>query len=92
MIIKNIHSKYIIQELFSYISNKRKLKLIHNNSFLIKKLDISIDEFKILFLQKKIKNYDFCYIEEYYEKFKKDFKSLIGDKEELNKSEVDFYY
>ena len=85
MLLKNIHSKYIIQELFSFISHKKKLKLIQNNSFLIQKLEIPINEFKILFLQKKLKNYDFCYIEEYYEQFRKDFKSLIGNKEELKK-------
>ena len=85
MLLKNIHSKYIIQELFSYISQKRKLKLVQKNSYLIKRLDLPFDDFKILFLKKKFQNYDFCFIKEYYDQFKKDFKSLIGNKEELNK-------
>ena len=47
MILSNIHSKYVIQELFSFISIKQKFKLVKNYSFLIKKLDLSTKDIKI---------------------------------------------
>ncbi len=55
MKLSNIHSKYIIQELFSFISKKQMFKLVTNNSFLIKKLDLSIKDIKTYFFQKKCK-------------------------------------
>jgi hypothetical protein len=39
--ISNINSKYSLQELFSFISEKRKFKLMKNNVHLNKKLDIN---------------------------------------------------
>jgi hypothetical protein len=44
MKLSNIHSKYIIQELFSFISIKQMFKLIKHNLFLFNKLDISIKD------------------------------------------------
>ena len=58
MIVQKIHSKYILKELFSFVSDKKKLKLIKGNSFLQKKLDITIKDFQILFFQNKMYNYD----------------------------------
>ena len=52
-------------------------KLVKNNSFLIKKLDLSTKDIKTYFFQKKMENYDYIYINEYYEQFKKDFNSII---------------
>ena len=60
MKLSNIHSKYIIQEMFSFISEKIKFKLIKNNLFLINKLDLSIKDFKIYFFQKKIRKVLLC--------------------------------
>ena len=83
MKLSNIHSKYVIQELFSFISIKQMFKLVKNNSFLIKKLDLSTKDIKNYFFQKKMENYDYIYINEYYEKFKKDFNSIIQNENEL---------
>jgi hypothetical protein len=80
MILSNIHSKYLIQELFSFIKENKKLKIIKYNSFLINKLDLSIKDYKISFFKKIIDNYDYFYIKYYYEEFKKDFNS-INDEE-----------
>ena len=88
MKLSNIHSKYIIQELFSFISIKQMFKLIKNNIFLINKLNLSIKDIQIYFFQKKIENYDCIYINEYYENFKKDFNSIIQNENELK----DFFY
>ena len=57
--ISNIHSKYSLQELFSFISEKRKFKLIKNNVHLNKKLDISIIDYKKYFFQKKNEYYGY---------------------------------
>ena len=80
MILSNIHSKYLIQELFSFIKENKKLKIIKYNSFLINKLDLSFKDYKISFFKKIIDNYDYFYIKYYYEDFKKDFNS-INDEE-----------
>ena len=77
MKLSNIHSKYIIQEIFSFISEKIKFKLIKNNLFLINKLDLSIKDFKIYFFKKIIEKYDYIYINDYYEEFKKNFNLII---------------
>ena len=79
MILSNIHSKYLIQELFSYIEENKKLKIIKYNLFLLNKLDLSINDYKISFFKKMIDNYDCIYIY-YYEQFKRDFDS-INDEE-----------
>jgi hypothetical protein len=83
--IHKIHGEFLLQELFSYISEKKKLKLIKNNLYLIKKLNFKIDDFKLYFFQKKIKEYEFFYINDYYIQFCNDFTSIIENKEELRK-------
>ena len=45
MILSNIHSKYIIQELFSFIKENKKLKIIKYNLLLLNKLDLSIKDY-----------------------------------------------
>ena len=80
MILSNIHSKYLIQELFSYIEENKKLKIIKYNLFLLNKLDLSIKDYKISFYQTIIENYDCLSIKNYYQEFKKDFNS-INDEE-----------
>ena len=75
--IHKIQSKYILQTLFSYISENKMLKLIRNNNSLIKKLDLSIDYFKEYFYLKKIEEYDWFYINDYYIEFYNDFSSII---------------
>ena len=82
--INKIHSKYLYQELFSFISENKKLKLIQNNSYIIKKLDLSIYDYKIFLFQKKIKKYDYFNINDYYDEFSKDLNSIIENKEELD--------
>ena len=80
MLLKKIHSKYLMPELFSFIKENKILKLIKGNSFLNKNLNISS---KVYFFKKKIENYNFYYINDYYQKFKNDFNTLINNEEEL---------
>ena len=80
MLLKKIHSKYLMPELFSFIKENKILKLIKGNSFLNKNLNISS---KVYFFKKKIENYNFYYINDYYQKFKNDFNSIIKNEEEL---------
>ena len=86
--IYKIHGQYLLQELFTYISENKKLKLIKNNINFIRKLDLKIDDFKLSFFQKKMKEYkenNFFYINDYYIEFCKDFSSIIENKGELRK-------
>ena len=83
MLLKKIHSKYLIPELFSFIKENKMFKLIKGNSFLNKNLNLSIKEYKMFFFKKKIEGYNFYYINDYYQKFKKDFNSIIKNEEEL---------
>ena len=57
--MKSIKSKYIFQELFSFIPSKRKFKIIKYNSFLHNKLDIDNTQF---FFQLKIEEYNYSNI------------------------------
>ena len=77
--MKSIKSKYIFQELFSFILSNRKFKIIKYNSFLHNKLDLSIIDYKQLFFQFKIEEYDCSKINDYWIKFKHDFKDLIDE-------------
>ena len=82
--ISNIHSKYSFQELFSFISEKRKLKIIKKNKYLNKKLDISIIDYKKYFFQKKIEYYGYYRIKDNYEELKNYLNNIILNEEELN--------
>ncbi len=84
MLLSKIHSKYLILDLFSFIKEKKMLKLSKNNSFLNKYLNLSEKEYKTFFFKKKIENYNFYYIKDYYPKFKSAFNSIIKNEEELN--------
>ena len=84
MIVQKIHSKYILKELFSFVSDKKKLKLIKGNSFLHKKLDITIKDYQILFFQNKMYNYDCIFVFDYYEKFLNEYESIIENQDDLD--------
>ena len=43
---KSIESSYILKDIFSFLSEKRKLKIIIYNKHLQKKLDINIEDYK----------------------------------------------
>ncbi len=77
--MKSIKSKYIFQELFSFITSKRKFKIIKYNSFLHNKLDLSIIDYKQFFFQLKIEEYNYSNIYDYWIKFKNDFKHIIDE-------------
>ena len=77
--MKSIKSKYIFQELFSFIPSKRKFKIIKYNSFLHNKLDLSIIDYKQFFFQLKIEEYNYPNIYDYWIKFKNDFKDIIDE-------------
>ena len=49
MSILKIKSPYVLQQLFSFILEKRKLKIIRYNSFMNKKFDLSLNDYKELF-------------------------------------------
>ena len=82
--ISTIHSKYCFQQLFTFVSEKRKLQITKNNLFLNKKLDLSIIDYKSFFFLKKIKNYNFPYTNNYIEQIRKEFNDIIKDETELN--------
>ena len=79
MEISKIKSFYSLNELFSFISDKRKFKIIKYNIYLNKKLDLSIDDYKEFFFQKKINKYDYVFINDYYIEFKNDLNDIIDD-------------
>ena len=83
MLLKKIHSKYLIPELFSFIKENKMFKLIKGNSFLNKNLNLSSRDYKMFVFKKKIESYNFYYINDYYQKFKNDFNSIIKNEEEL---------
>ena len=54
MEISKIKSSYSLNHIFSFISEKkRKYNIIKYNNYLNKKLDLSIDDYKEYFFQKK---------------------------------------
>ena len=55
MLLKKIHSKYLIPELFSFIKENTMFKLIKGNSFLNKNLNLSSKEYKMFFSKRKLK-------------------------------------
>ena len=75
-----IKSQYIFHQLFSFISEKRKFKLIKYNLFINKKLDLSIKNYKEFFFQTKIEEYDnYSHIYNYWMKFQNDFQNIIDE-------------
>ena len=86
MKILKIHSKYLIIELFSFVMDNRKFKIIKHNSSLIKKLDLSIEDFKFNFFQKIINKLNYCYIKNYFEHFQEYYKLYFKNEAELKKN------
>ena len=82
MCLIKVHSKYILGELFSFISIKRKFKIVKYNNSLKKKLNLTINDFSKFYAQNKTKKYHFIYVKNYIEKLKKDFNHIIN-KEDL---------
>ncbi len=80
MKILKIRAAYIFQQIFSFLSEKRKLKIIKHNSFLMKKLEISTIDYKNYFINQKIAKYNYTYIYNFWIHFKNDFK-YINEKE-----------
>jgi len=81
MKLLKIKSPYVLHELFSFISEKKKYKVIKYNTFLNKKLELSVFDYKFFFLQTKIKKYNYNYINFFWIQFKNDFKELFEKKE-----------
>ena len=52
--IKKVRSKYIIQNIFSYTSFKKTIKIIQYNKNLINKLEYTVDDIKNFFFFNKI--------------------------------------
>ena len=74
-----IKSHLIIQQLFSFIPNKKKYKIIKYNKHLHQILDISNKDYQQVFIQKQINKYDFNYINFYWIKFKNNFQNIIKE-------------
>jgi len=73
-----IKSSFIHQQLFSFVSVKKKLKIIKYNCYLNQKLNISSINYKEFFFQQKMKKYDnYSYICNYWIQFQNDFKNII---------------
>ena len=87
MKLLKINSKYVLQELFKFISPTLKYHIISKNQILNDKLDILYSK-KRNFFKNKIKNYKFNNIIEYNTQFKKDFGKSIKNEKDLN----DFLY
>ena len=68
----------VLQDLFSYLKNKRKFKIIKYNISLHKKLNISNDDYKELFFKNKLQTYNYFYIKTYWNQFQNDFKGIIN--------------
>ena len=79
MKISKIKSFYSLNQLFSFISDQRKFKIIKYNIYLNKKLDLSIDDYKECFFQQKINKYDYVFINDFYIEFKNDLNDIIDD-------------
>ena len=79
MKISKIKSFYCLNELFSFILEQRKFKIIKYNIYLNKKLDLSIDDYKEYFFQQKINKYDYVFINDFYIEFKNDLNDIIND-------------
>ena len=83
MKLLKIKSKYILQELLSFLLKRRKLKIVKYNRYLINKLDLTINDYKELFLSERIKKYDFSYISTLWNEFQKDFKEILSQEKDL---------
>ena len=83
MKLLKIKSSFIFHELFSFISEKKKYKLIKYNTFLNKKLELSVIDYKFFFLQTKLQKYNYNKINFFWIQFKNDFKEIFETKENL---------
>ena len=79
MEISKIKSSYSLNQLFSFLSEQRKFKIIKYNIYLNKKLDLSIDDYKECFFQQKLNKYDYVFINDFYIEFKNDLNDIIDD-------------
>ena len=68
----------VLQDLLSYIKNKRQLKIIKYNKYLKKKLDISNNDYEELIFKNKLQTYNYFYINTYWNQFQNDFKEIIN--------------
>ena len=80
MKLPKIHSIIGLNELFSFIKEELKFKIIENNKYYNQRLNILFN-IKRNFCREKIKYYDFNGINEYFTQFKDDLKNIIKEKE-----------
>ena len=62
MLQSKIKSYLVFQNLFSYVSVKRKFKIIQYNTFLNRKLQHTIKNYKEYFYKNKIQKYNYTHI------------------------------
>ena len=80
MLQSKIKSYLVFQNLFSYVSVKRKFKIIQYNTFLNRKLQHTIKNYKEYFYKNKIQKYNYTHIYNFWVQFQNDFKE--NEKEE----------
>ena len=83
MSIFKIKSPYIFAELFSFIAKEqRKLKIIQYNNILIRKLCLSINDYKNYFFGKRINKYhNYTYVYNYWIQFQNEFNDILKEQE-----------
>jgi len=67
-----------IKEVLNFIPKERISKIIKENKYLYKQLNVLTDK-KRNYYEKIIKNYEFNYVNEYLNKFQNDFKTIIEE-------------
>ena len=85
MKISKIKSFYSLNQLFSFITENRKFKIIKYNMYLNQKLYLSANDYKEFFFLKKINKYNnYRFINNYYIEFKNEFGDIIDEDLFLN--------
>ena len=80
MKLSKIHSLIGLNEVFSFIKEELKFKIIEYNKYLNKRFDILIN-IKRNFCKEKIKYYEFNDVNEYFTQFKDDLQNIIKEEE-----------
>ena len=82
--LKKLVSPFCLHELFSFISEKRKLKVVKYNSILFKKLNLSNIDYKRMFFLRKFKYYNFIFFKDCVQIIKRDYHQFFQNEEEIN--------
>ena len=84
MEISKLKSPFVIRNLFSFISERRKFKIIKYNTFLNKKLEFSIENYKEFFFKNRVNKYNYKHIYNFWVQFQNDFKNVFGTEKDFH--------